>query len=73
MDSFANVLLKKDRCDLTISFEIDIISDALNQIIRESPVGEADEACKQDTTKDELLKTYLALLGTLLKGSCAIF
>ena len=39
---FANVLLKKDRCDLTIPLgnDDDIVTDALNEVLRESAVGQ---------------------------------
>jgi len=36
---FADVLLKTNRCDLTIPLGEEIVSDALNQVLRESPVG----------------------------------
>ena len=35
--------------------------------------GAAHEAFKGEATKDELLKTYPAVLGTLSKGPCAIY
>lgn len=145
LDRFANVLLKKDRCDLTIPLVAgpSIVTEALNQVIRESAVGQtmaalltdnavlyelsclmsdpgsqrqvvhpdtpvfenkeavlytcfialqdvrldmgpttwypgthtqaAHDAFKNDATKDDLLKTRPAVLGTLKKGSCAIF
>lgn len=37
---FANVLLKKDRCDLTIPVGDEIITEALNEVIRKSAVGQ---------------------------------
>lgn len=143
LDRFANVLLKKDRCDLTIPLGPSIVTEALNQVIRESAVGqtmaalltdnavlyelsclmsdpgsqrqvvhpdtpffadkeavlytcfialqdvrldmgpttwypgthtqEAHDAFKNVATKDDLLKTRPAVLGTLKTGSCAIF
>jgi len=36
---FANVLLKENRCDLTIPLEEDIVVDALLRILQKSPVG----------------------------------
>jgi ectoine hydroxylase-related dioxygenase (phytanoyl-CoA dioxygenase family) len=48
LDRFANVLLKKDRCDLTIPFGDDIVYDALHQIIRESPVGQTFQGLLSD-------------------------
>jgi ectoine hydroxylase-related dioxygenase (phytanoyl-CoA dioxygenase family) len=39
MDRFANVLLKKNRCDLTIPLGNDIVSQALNEALRLSSVG----------------------------------
>lgn len=37
---FANVLLKKNRCDLTIPIGNQIVYDALNSVLRQSPVGQ---------------------------------
>lgn len=39
LERFANVLLKKNRCDLTIPLGSDIVSQALNEALRLSPVG----------------------------------
>ncbi len=37
---FADVLLKKDRCDLTLPFGEDIITEAMNEALRESAVAQ---------------------------------
>lgn len=37
---FADVLLKKDRCDLTIPLGDDIVSEALNEVLRNSAAGQ---------------------------------
>lgn len=39
IERFADVLLKQNRCDLTIPLGDDVISDALNEVMRESAVG----------------------------------
>jgi ectoine hydroxylase-related dioxygenase (phytanoyl-CoA dioxygenase family) len=39
LDRFANVLLKQNRCDLTIPLGNDIVSQALNEALRISSVG----------------------------------
>jgi Protein involved in biosynthesis of mitomycin antibiotics/polyketide fumonisin len=39
IERFADVLLKQNRCDLTIPLGDEIVSDALNQALRESAVG----------------------------------
>lgn len=36
---FADVLLKKNRCDLTIPLGDEVVSDALDEVLRNSPVG----------------------------------
>lgn len=39
IERFADVLLKENRCDLTIPLEEDIVIDALLQILQKTPVG----------------------------------
>mmetsp|Transcript_31582 Transcript_31582/g.46610 ORF Transcript_31582/g.46610 Transcript_31582/m.46610 type:complete len:383 (+) Transcript_31582:67-1215(+) len=153
LQRFANVLLKNNRCDLTIPLGDDIVSDALDELLRKCSVGqtisallgedallyelsclisdpgsqrqvfhpdtpfidgkesvlytcfialqdirsdmgpttwlpgthtaEAHEAFgdendtasagREESRKDELIRTRPAVLGTLPKGSCAIF
>jgi ectoine hydroxylase-related dioxygenase (phytanoyl-CoA dioxygenase family) len=39
IERFADVLLKENRCDLTIPLEDDIVIDALLQVLQKTPVG----------------------------------
>jgi len=39
IERFADVLLKENRCDLTIPIEDDIVVDALLQVLQKTPVG----------------------------------
>lgn len=40
LQRFADVLLKKDRCDLTIPLGDDVVSDALDEVLRNSGAGQ---------------------------------
>lgn len=52
---FANVLLRKDRCDLTIPLGDEVVTEALDEILRKSAVGQTIEAILgKDATLYEL-------------------
>ena len=45
LQRFANVLLRKDRCDLTLPLgQDDVIADSLNEVLRESAAGQTIKA-----------------------------
>jgi hypothetical protein len=57
IERFADVLLKTNRCDLTVPLESNLVATALNHVLRKSPVG-------------ELLKLLLSEKAILYELSC---
>jgi len=59
LERFADVLLKDNRCDLTIPLEEDIVVDALLQVLQKTPVG-------------KMISSMLGKKSTLYELSCLI-
>mmetsp|Transcript_17967 Transcript_17967/g.36861 ORF Transcript_17967/g.36861 Transcript_17967/m.36861 type:complete len:373 (+) Transcript_17967:142-1260(+) len=59
IERFADVLLKENRCDLTIPLEEDIVVDALLQVLQKTPVG-------------KMMSTMLGKKSALYELSCLI-
>ena len=60
LQRFANVLLRKDRCDLTLPLgQDDVIADSMNEVLRESAAGQT-------------IKTLLGKGSILYELSCLI-